>query len=821
MKKFLTIIAILAAYIPVVAATKTVKDTLGFSKSIAQTPAYIIKDRVSGARVSQQDGNPNGELNTNIRGINTLHSDSQPLWIVDGVMLTNGLRQNLNAFWQRGGFTTKGDVLPDYSELSYCQPLNTMAFLNPYDIESIEVIKDMSSAAIYGSQGANGVIIINTRTPKDGEMNINAAANCMVDFGNRTGAAFRPGINSNFTAGVCGSLKNVSYDLSAFYRNTNGIVHNVGSNYGGLKFSLQTKANSIVWFGMNTILSAGNQTNATGAAYLGKPSTMIVSRYPNRFSGDSVEGWLNGYDDKVEDYRALMSIFLRINFTPNLFLRTDLGADFESNTRRIWYGDGTSFGASVDGAASIMSSTLLNFNGNVALEYNRYIAGKHHVTASITAEGIGNKNKFGVMNGTTFGLQNLKTGGISAMTSRASAYKFTRDYMLWGVYGHLNYDFDGYFGLDALYRADFSTKYSGNKHIGYPAASAYIDLRKIFFPEANAVSGLRLVGGYGTAGREEYVPFELLVNYMTNYPQVQTGLEVFYDGLNRVYSKEWNVGVEMSFISGRINLSAGYYDKSTTDDFFIYNFSKHAGEYYVWDKGKIDYSTSGSLFNKGFELDLDAMIIKSHILSWNISANMATNINRVTDINYDDMAGKNIGRNIYVNIMSEGHSVSSLYGYMDDENGKICDLNHDGEITNVDKVILGNTIPLISGAFGTTLSTYGVTLDVLFDGAAGHYIANLNKLIAQGKNKLSSSYVEKGDFLRLSRLSLSYDIPMKNTKVKNLKVSLSGLNLFTVTRYNGWNPDVNCFGSSVLSNGVDYGSYPTVRSIVLGVSANF
>ena len=171
--------------------------------------------------------------------------------------------------------------------------------------------------------------------------------------------------------------------------------------------------------------------------------------------------------------------------------------------------------------------------------------------------------------------------------------------------------------------------------------------------------------------------------------------------------------------------------------------------------------------------------------------------------------------------MSEGHSVSSLYGYMDDENGKICDLNHDGEITNVDKVILGNTIPLISGAFGTTLSTYGVTLDVLFDGAAGHYIANLNKLIAQGKNKLSSSYVEKGDFLRLSRLSLSYDIPMKNTKVKNLKVSLSGLNLFTVTRYNGWNPDVNCFGSSVLSNGVDYGSYPTVRSIVLGVSANF
>ena len=821
MKKSFTIIFILAASIPAIAATKTVKDTLGFSKSTAQTPAYLIKGMVPGVRVSLQDGNPNGAVNTNIRGINALHSDSQPLWIVDGVMLTNGLSQNLNAFWQKGGFTTKGDLLPDYSELSYCQPLNTMAFMNPYDIESIDVIKDMSATAIYGSQGANGVIIVRTRTPKNGERNINAAANCIVDFGNRTGAAFRPGVNSNYTAGVGGSLKNVYYDISAFFRNTNGIVQNVGSNYGGLKLSLQTKANSVIWFGMNTTLSAGNQSNTTGAAYLGKPSMMMVSRYPNRFSGDSIDGWINGYEDKSQDYRALTSIFIRVNFTPNFFLRGDFGADFESNTRRIWYGDGTSFGASAKGAASIMSSTLLNFNGKLAFEYNRFIADKHHITASLAAEGVGNKNKFGVMNGTTFGLQNLRTGGISAMTSRASAYKFSRDYMLWGVYGHLNYDFDGYFGLDALYRADFSTKYTGNKHIGYPAANAYLDLGKIFFPGWNAISRLRIVGGYGTAGREEYVPMELIGNYMTNYPQVQKGLEVFYDGLNRVYSKEWNVGVEMSFLTGRINLSVGYYDKNTTDNFFIYNFTKHAGEYYVWDKGKIDYSSSGSLFNKGFEFDFDAALIKNKFLVWSLFANLATNINRVTDIDYDNMAGKNIGRNIYVNIMSSGRSVSSLYGYLDDENGKARDLNSDGEITSADKVILGNTIPLVSGSFGSTLSTYGFTLDVLFDGAAGHNIANLNKLIAQGKNKLSSSYVENGDFLRLARLSVSYDIPLKTVKVKNLKVSVSGLNLFTATKYKGWNPDVNCFGSSVLSNGVDYGSYPTVRSIVLGLSANF
>ena len=107
------------------------------------------------------------------------------------------------------------------------------------------------------------------------------------------------------------------------------------------------------------------------------------------------------------------------------------------------------------------------------------------------------------------------------------------------------------------------------------------------------------------------------------------------------------------------------------------------------------------------------------------------------------------------------------------------------------------------------------------EGAAGFYIANLNKMIAEGRTKLSERYVEKGDFLRLSRVSFCYGVPVRLKWVKGLQVSISGMNLLTLTGYEGWNPDVNCFGNSVLSNGVDYGSYPTVRTLVLGVSAKF
>ena len=803
-------------------SAQVVTDTLEFSKSVSVTPASILKGKISGVRVSSTDGGPNSALNVNIRGINTIHGDSQPLWIVDGVMLSNGLNQNLDAFWQRGGFTTKGDPIPDYSELSYTSAMNLMAFINPYDIESIEVLKDASATAIYGSQGANGVILVKTKTPSEGAWNVRAAANCGVDFGNRTGNAFRPAVSGNYTAGVGGNVNNVSYDVSAFFRNTNGVVPRTSSNYGGLKVSMETRANSVVWFGMSTLLGLGNFSNAAGPAYLGKPSTMMLSRYPDRFSGDSVDGWLDDFDDDVEDYRAVTSINLRINFTPNLYLKIDGGADINNNTRRIWYGQGTSFGARVNGAASIMTSTLFNYNGRALLSYNCYISGRHHLTANLSADAVGCKNKFGVMNGTTFDLPYLRARGLSAMSSSANAHKFTRHHVIWGVYGSVNYDFDGFFKINALYRGDFSPKYTGPKHIGYPELDAELNLHKIIFPEFKAVSDFVILGGYGTSGREEYVPYELLGNWMNEYPSIDAGTEVFHDGLQRLFTREWNAGIRLGFASGRVNLSAKYYNRQTKDNFDIYNFGKESGTYIIWaTKGKVEYSSAALLRNSGFEFDFDAYILSGRTVSWSLFANASYNANRIVEAPASEMTGGSVGKNIYVNAFVPMRPAASFYGYIDKEEGGLKDLNNDGEITDVDKVILGNPVPVVSASLGSTLSLYGATLDILFDGAFGHDIVNAGKMIVSGRSKLSSNYVEKGDYFRLSRLSVGYDIPLKSRIVKKLKVNVSALNLFTVTGYSGWNPDVNCFGSSVRTTGIDYGSYPTVRTVTLGLSCNF
>lgn len=797
------------------------KDTLVFEKAVSQTPATLIKGKVAGVRVSSVDGSPNGAVNTNIRGINALRSDSQPLWVVDGVILTNGLSQNLDAFWQKGGFTTKGDVISDYSELSYSSALNGIAFLNPYEIESIEVLKDLSATSVYGTQGANGVIIVTTRQPKSSDAGIRWDSNMSVDFSNRTGSTFRPGISHNHSLGYGGVVHNTSWNVAAFIRQTNGIVRRVGSLYGGVNASLETKANSVLWFGLKTTLAAGAQHNASGVAYLGKPSTMIMSRYPTRFAGNTLEGWEKDYDDDVEDYRAVTSAYLRINFMPSLYLKATVGADFEGNTRRIWYGEGTAFGAANRGAASILSSTLFNYNGKVELNYNLYIAKLHHVSAELAGEAVGSRNRFGVMNGTTFDLPYLRARGLATMGSRAAPYKFSRDYIILGTYGRLSYDYDSCVGVKLAYRADFSTKYTKSDQIDYPSADAYVDISRLFFRDSRVVSALRLEGGWGIAGREEYIPYEMLGNYLREYPSVKSGTEVFYDGLNRLMSEEWNVGLRLGFIE-RINLGVRYYDKSTTDSFYIYNFGKLNGSYHDWAaKSSIDFSTDGSVRNRGVEVDVDADIIRTRDWTWNVWGNAAYNINTVTKVRYEDVSGRNIGKNIFVNVNASGYQVGSLYGYHDDPAGGFKDLNGDGDITDADKKVLGNTIPEFHGAIGTTLRYGPFTLDVMAEGAAGFYIANLNKVIAEGRTKLSERYVEKGDYLRLSRMSFCYDVPLKVRWIKDLKVHLSGLNLLTLTGYSGWNPDVNCFGNSILSNGVDYGSYPTVRSVVLGVSFKF
>ena len=756
----------------------------------ATSPAELIQGTISGVRVSSVDGNPDGLKNVNIRGVNTFRGDSQPVWIVDGVILGSDIVRNLDGFWQ-------------FDEESYTAPLNNIPFLNPSEIESIEVLKDVSASAMYGTMGANGVILITTKRAKETDPLVYLNSN----WGIRNAS-----LTTTNSFGVSKLADKTSYRFTGYYRHNGAMVDNSGSNQFTLTASLESRANPYIWFGINTIASLGMIASPGTTAYFGKPSTMLLKRFPEFFTEDTADGWKKDFDDDSKDYRTVTSAFLTLNFTPALRLHTTVGVDFQDNRRAIWYGNGTSFGAASNGAASNISSVLLNYNVRSELSWKHYFTEDHLLNLSAVAEVLGNSNKFNTMNGKDFFNHDLRAKGIQAAASHPQIHRFAHNWFRHAYYLRASYAWKDIVGIDGFFRTDFTPKYRDDKPSYYPGANAWF-----------AWKWFRLTAGWGISGREYYVPYELTSSWLrSDYPEVETGAESFFSSMNTLTSQEYNVGLEAKFWKDRIRIAGKFYNKSTLDAFNMYCFGVK-GQILWSDSDRTDVlERSGSLRNRGLEFDADALVVNLPKHKLNLFATASFNVNQITEIDRKDMRGLNVGSGSYVNLNVIGHQVGEVFGYKTDTEGNFIDITADGKVTEVDRVILGNVIPEFTGSLGATYSFDRLSVSMLWDGAAGYDLINMNRMLKDGATEVSADYVEKADFLRLARLSVGYDfkLPQKSF-IKQLSLNLSAANLLTLSGYSGWNPDVNSFGLTVLSGGIDYGSYPQVRTVVLGVSAKF
>lgn len=777
----------------------------------ASTPAELILGQFSGVRVSAVDGNPDGLLNVNIRGINTIRGDSQPLWVVDGVILGNEVARNSDGFWQ-------------YGESSYTSPVNSIAFLNPAEIESIQVLKDVAATAIYGAQGANGVIIITTKRAKESDPLVYVNSNVGVRTSTRSGDAFGAGLVHNHAIGVSKLADNTSYRLTGYYRHNGGVVDNSGSDQATLNASLETKANPYVWFGLNTIVSYGNISSPGTAAYYGKPSTLLLARYPEFFAGDSIKGWKEDFDDISRDYRGLSSAYLTINIAKTLKLHNTFGVDFQDNRRQIWYGNGTSFGADSNGAASNISSTLITYNFKSELSWKHFFATDHLVNLAAAAVIYGTHNKFNTMNGLGFFDHSLRAKGIQSAASHPSIHRFAHNYFHHSYYVNASYAYKEIAGLSAVVRGDFTARYYDDTPTIYPAVDAWVSLNS-FIPANDYLTSAKLTGGWGISGREYVIPYELTSSWLrSDYPAVEAGAECFYESVNSLHSTEYTIGAELGLWKGRIDFAGKFYSKTTDDGFNMYCFGIKGDRLWnPWDRSDV-FERSASLTNKGFEFDLNARVLEGEKHKLRLFATAAFNVNQISKIERVDMRGLNVGSGSFVNVNVVGRQVGEIFGYKEDASGNFVDITADGRVTEADRVILGNVIPELTGSFGAEYSFGPLSVNMLWTGAAGYNIVNMNKLLKDGRPEVSDAYVEKGDYLRLANLGLSYSIDPKLIGLKSLqelKVNASAGNLLTLTGYSGWNPDVNSFGVSALSGGIDYGSFPVLRTFVIGISAKF
>ena len=794
MKRILFSLAITLVSFAMSAQPSAVTDTMGIAVSVSE----YLHGELSGVRVSSYDGNVNGAFNVGIRGVNSLRADNQPLWVVDGVILGNATNSNRDAFWQT----------ELYGEGAYTPYINPLLFLSTYDIESIKVLKDASATALYGARGANGVIIVNTRKSSNDELAISLNSN--VGYGH------------NHQLSVNGERNNMSYNVSAFYRDSRGSLNESRSDYGGLKLNLQTQASKVFHFGFNTIFSMGRVSAPTAVAYFGQPSMSLALRSEELSPETNVELWKDGHDDVSDEYRVISSADFKVNFTKNLYWKTTIGLDYQNLNRNIWYGKETTFGANVNGAAATLNSMLMNYNVRSNLTFLRYFNQKHYVNAEIGVEALGKMYRFNTLSGSDFVVEDMKGNSMALMSSDPKSHKFIQNYFSEGLFATVGYDYNSVTGITAAVRADVSRRYNDWTPSIYPSVEAYLDIRRLAFPSCKAVSALKLKAGYGISGNELYVPYELSGNYLAGeYLSLDKDGAVYCDGLNTVRSSEWHVTAETGFWNGRVGLSASYYDRTTEDRFAFYMFGEKGPVYWDWSERRKEYERVGSMFNRGVESDWFVKAVQKKNISLSMRGNVTYNLNRVTSISVDDALGKLVGSGLTATANVCGFSVGSLCGFESDDAGNPKDRNGDGKLNDYDKIVLASAQPKIFGSLGATLDLYGLTADVFFDASAGNHILNLNRMAEDKTGYVTEKYLEKGDFVRLSHISLSYRLPFKIPFIKSISLRLTGRNLFVLTGYSGENPDVDCYGMSVLTSGMDYGSYPLRKEIMGGISIKF
>lgn len=771
---------------------------------------------VSGVRVSYIDGTPDGARNVNIRGLNSLRGNNMPLLVVDGCIVGTSAMENLEAFFQ-------------YGENSYTNPFNILGFLNIHDIERIEVLKDVSATAIYGAKGANGVILITTKpgTSED-KTAVEWLSEAGVSLPGENISGVRPGFNHDHWLRVSGRNNRAAYSVSAFYRQVSGVTDGSSTNRGGIRTNFETKTNRYLWFGLNSSIAlSGINTPLTGAWY-GKPSLGTALRgIPIATSPvNSIEGWNTDYDDHADDYRTTNSLWLAVNILPNLQWKTTAGLDFDNDTRYIWYGKGTQFGHDYNGAASVVTTKTLSYNAESRLNYRTLVAEAHKIDVTAAALIEGDRDKFSTMNGTDFWTHALKAKGLSLAGSKAVIRDFNYNYLHLGAYGKLSYSYAGLVGFDAIVRMDSTPRYDDLRFVLFPSIEAYADIKRALLKDWDILSELKLMAGWGTSGKESFVPYQMLSLYTTgDYPVVDFDVAHYYEALNTLRSSEFNIAVEAAALQGRIKGRAAYYVKTTTDGISLFAFGGPGKNGIVWeDKPReMVYEQSAMVGNAGVELDIEGTVVASGPWNWTLGAAACFNTNRILSVERPDRLGREVGSGVLANVNVLGYSAGSLYGYQLNPDGSYKDQTGDGAISAVDRVIIGTTQPKVFGSLRSTLRWNNLTLVTRFSAAAGHKLLNMNRMLADGETTVSDRYAEKADYIRLDRLTLEWAIP-KLDRIKwvdSAKLSLSVCNPIVITKYSGWNPDVNSFGVSNLSTGFDYGSYPLIKTVLLGINVNF
>ncbi|WP_234735801.1 SusC/RagA family TonB-linked outer membrane protein [Tellurirhabdus bombi] len=873
---------------------------------LVQTPvanvAQGLQSRVAGVQVNQNTGAPGGNVSVRIRGTNSINGNSEPLYVVDGIQISNS-----------GGIN---DV----------SPLST---INPNDIESVEILKDASASAIYGSRAANGVVLITTKRGKSGATRVTLDSYYGVqkvaktlpvlnatEFAQLENEIFKrndypdpaslgEGVNwqdiifreapiQNHQLSINGGTDKTQLALSLNYFDQKGIIVNSAFKRYSLRLNVDHKIsdrikvgtsilgtyaiNSGITTGSQTIGDAGVVTGSILGAAIGAPPTLQPYRADGSLFpfGEQANGQYREVTNPLSFanvlnqnniQRTLANVYGDFNIAKGLTYRASFNVDLQSSLRDTY-----------NPRANVAQNDL-NDNSGSASKINRYntallhesiltystLLAKNHslkgTAVFATQAELFNDN---IIETTGFPNDATKNNALQlALNRTVSSYRNRQ--RLDSYLARVNYGYKDKYFLDLTARVDGSSKFGANHKYGlFPAVSAaWRIIEEPFIKQLSWLSDLKLRASYGITGNAGGIsPYQSLAtvsasgsDYNLNHAYV-TGINpagIANPDLRWERSAQANIGVDISLLNNRFSVIVDAYQKTTKDLLYVKALPLSSG-----------YSTItgnfASLENKGLEFAVNARLLDGP-LQWSVSGNMTMNRNKVLDLDggvtperfitaYSLLkVGDPLGifkTYVFDGINQSGETI--LPGYGGRLGGhKVKDVNGDGTISSLDQVITGNPNPAFIYGFSTNLSYKGFDFSAFLSGSQGNDIYNASRLSFENplgqRNMLkglvnrwsptnpSNQYVsgsqadrlpitnyvvEDGSYLRCKNVTLGYTLP-RIKGIQQIRVYASANNLFTITNYSGFDPEVNTYAGSNTAIGIDNLVYPQARSFLGGI----
>lgn len=878
-----------------------------------------LQGAVAGLNVTTTSGQPGAASIIRIRGGNSITGGNEPLYVIDGFIVYNDVSSNKTG--ARGSDAT----------------LDPLSFLNPSDIESIEVLKDVSATAIYGTRGANGVIIITTKKGSHGKNNLSYNATFgwstiakKLDFldawqwadiwnelyengevGYRVeepkatydwqDAALQTGFSQEHQLSAVGGDEVSRYSISGSYKDQEGILLNTGlQRYAG-RINYERNVFKNLLIGVNasgaynkmTGMSDRSSMFAANSWYGAISHTPYAPIYnedgsfnydPNPTSVDIYNGKVGNpisdlvnYKTETENTRLLGTGFAEWTIIPQLKLKASLGADI-SNTRQSYYAPSyTSDGLPYNGYASVGQTKTHIWQTEYTATYSNTFKKLHSLTilAGYTAQ-YTDRSRIAT---TAYGFSNDATGfdnlGAASTTQPSSSGHYISTLQSW--ISRINYSYDSRYNASLTLRTDGSSRFAKDKRWGwFPSLGASWNIdREKWLHLSKKVDFIQLRGSLGVVGNQEIGDYQFAANVVPKTVIVNNERATSYVISNKSNpdlkwetTSSYNIGLSSGFFKNRLTATLDVYYKKTSDLLLNVPVEQVTGFNTV-------LRNVGSVTNQGVELEIGGVLIENKKLRWTLNGNIAHNKNEVTSLGNAEYFIPSHG---YTNplIVKVGEPLGSFYGYrfkgiiQSDEdlsslpaqtistvepgNPKFEDINGDKVVNEQDRVVLGNIQPDFTYGFNTKLTYGNWDLFVSASGSYGNKLfnelacrlergngyyynplatvadrwtpTNPSNTIQKASNATSiytdDRFVEDASYLKIRNIQLGYTLPVPQvTKDAKLHLYLSLQNFFTFTSYRGYDPEANRSGSdetSALYQGIDNGTYPAAKTVLVGVN---